>query len=195
MDANPAICDHVHLPVQSGSNRVLAAMDRLYTRDDYMRRIEWLKTARRKYALTTDIIVGFPGETEQDFEETLQLLDEVQYASLFSFKYSPRPNTAALERCDRIPEDEKQRRLLIVQEKQRAIQILNNAQLIGGIQEVLVEGRHQALGQWIGRTSCNRTLNFTHPDSDAQDLNGSYLSVRVTRSGPNSLVGESVSVV
>jgi tRNA-2-methylthio-N6-dimethylallyladenosine synthase len=198
MDANPAICDHVHLPVQSGSTRVLAAMDRLYTRDDYMRRIEWIKSARRSYALTTDIIVGFPGETEKDFEETLQLLDEVQYASLFSFKYSPRPNTAALEMGDRIPEDEKQRRLIVLQEKQRAIQIRNNARLIGGIQEVLVEGRHQSLGQWIGRTSCNRTLNFTHYDSGTaaaptQDLNGAYLPVRVTRSGPNSLVGESVS--
>jgi tRNA-2-methylthio-N6-dimethylallyladenosine synthase len=171
-------------------------MDRLYTRDDYMRRIEWLKTARRQYALTTDIIVGFPGETEQDFHATLQLLDEVQYASLFSFKYSPRPNTAALEMGDRIPEDEKQRRLLILQEKQRAIQIRNNAGLIGGIQEVLVEGRHQSLGQWIGRTSCNRTLNFTHHDPDStRDLNGSYRPVRVTRSGPNSLVGESVTVV
>src|SRR5450432_3971857 len=194
MDANPAICDHVHLPVQSGSTRLLAAMDRLYTRDDYMRRIDWIKTARRKYSITTDIIVGFPGETEQDFEETLRLLDEVQYASLFSFKYSPRPNTAALEMSGRIPEEEKQRRLIILQEKQRAIQIRNNAELIGGIQEVLVEGRHQSLGQWIGRTSCNRTLNFTHYDpGSTRDLNGSYLPVRVTRSGPNSLVGESVS--
>jgi tRNA-2-methylthio-N6-dimethylallyladenosine synthase len=85
MDANPVICDHVHLPVQSGSSRVLAAMDRLYTRDEYMRRIEWLKSARRPYALTTDIIVGFPGETEEDFEETLALMDEVEYDSMFSF--------------------------------------------------------------------------------------------------------------
>jgi len=195
MDANPAICDHVHLPVQSGSSRVLASMDRLYSRDDYMRRIEWIRNARRNYALTTDIIVGFPGETERDFEETLQLLDEVQYASLFSFKYSPRPNTAALAMSDPVPDEEKQRRLLVLQEKQRAIQIRNNAELIGGIREVLVEGRHQALGQWIGRTSCNRTLNFTHYDAAAADLDGTYHPVRVTRSGPNSLVGESVTVV
>ncbi len=113
MDANPAICDHVHLPVQSGSSRVLAAMDRLYTRDEYMRRIEWIKNAKRRYSLTTDIIVGFPGETDADFQQTLDLLDEVQYDSLFSFKYSPRPNTAALAMEDRIPEEEKQRRLLI----------------------------------------------------------------------------------
>jgi len=195
MDSNEVLCDHVHLPVQSGSSKVLAAMDRLYTRDEYMRRIEWLKTARRRYALTTDIIVGFPGETERDFQDTLDLLDEVQYDSLFSFKYSPRPNTAALAMEDRVAEDEKQRRLIVVQEKQRAIQIRRNAELIGGIQEVLVEGRHQALGQWIGRTSCNRTLNFTHPDIGETSLVGQYLPVRVTRSGPNSLVGESATVV
>jgi tRNA-2-methylthio-N6-dimethylallyladenosine synthase len=195
MDANPVLCDHVHLPVQSGSSRVLAAMDRLYTRDEYMRRIEWLKNAGRKYSLTTDIIVGFPGETEQDFQQTLDLLDQVQYDSLFSFKYSPRPNTAALTMEDRIPEEEKQRRLLTLQEKQRAIQIRRNAELIGSIQEVMVEGRNQALGQWIGRTSDNRTLNFSHPDTNGNSLVGAYLPVRVTRSGPNSLVGESVCVV
>src|SRR5919197_1478727 len=105
MDANAALWAHIHLPVQSGSTRVLAAMDRLYTRDDYMRRIEWLKNARRRYSLTTDIIVGFPGETEEDFRQTLDLLDEVQYDSLFSFKYSPRPNTSALEMTDRVAEE------------------------------------------------------------------------------------------
>jgi tRNA-2-methylthio-N6-dimethylallyladenosine synthase len=189
MDANPVLCDHVHLPVQSGSSRVLAAMDRLYTRDEYMRRIDWLKRARRQYSITTDIIVGFPGETESDFQKTLDLLDEVQYDSLFSFKYSPRPNTAAVSMQDAVPDEEKQRRLLIVQEKQRAIQIRRNAELIGRVQEVMVEGRHESLGQWIGRTSSNRTLNFTHPGGD---LVGKYLPVQVTRSGPNSLVGEAV---
>ena len=191
MDANPVLCDHVHLPVQSGSSRVLASMDRLYTRDEYMRRIEWLKTARRKYSITTDIIVGFPGETDNDFEDTLALLDEVRYDSLFSFKYSPRPNTAALAMPNAIPEDEKQRRLVILQEKQRAIQIQRNAELIGGVQEVMIEGRNQALGQWIGRTTSNRPLNFTHA-APAQPAIGQYMKVRVTRSGPNSLVGESV---
>ncbi len=195
MDANPVLCDHVHLPVQSGSSKVLASMDRLYTRDEYMRRIEWLKAARRSYSITTDIIVGFPGETEKDFEATLTLLDEVEYDSLFSFKYSPRPNTAALRLEDQVPEEERQRRLAIVQEKQRAIQIRRNAALIGSVKEVLVEGNNLALGQWIGRTSDNRTLNFTHPEDGAAALIGQYLVVRVTRSGPNSLVGESVTVV
>jgi tRNA-2-methylthio-N6-dimethylallyladenosine synthase len=193
MDSNPVLCDHVHLPVQSGSSRVLAAMDRLYTRDEYMRRIDWLKSAKRSYAITTDIIVGFPGETDEDFAQTLDLLDEVQYDSLFSFKYSPRPNTSAVRMADAIPDEEKQRRLLILQERQRAIQIRRNADLIGAVEEVLVEGRHAGLGQWIGRTSSNRTLNFTHPDTNGTDLVGSYLPVRVTRSGPNSLVGEAVA--
>jgi tRNA-2-methylthio-N6-dimethylallyladenosine synthase len=192
IDAQPVVCDHVHLPVQSGSNRILNAMDRLYTRDEYMRRIEWLKNARRKIAITTDIIVGFPGETEADFNETLALLDTVEYDSLFSFKYSPRPNTAALAMGDKVPEEEKTRRLTVVQERQRAIQMRRNSETIGTVQEVLVEGRNQALGQWIGRTSQNRTLNFLHSDSSGEELIGRYLSVRVTRAGPNSLVGESV---
>lgn len=192
MDANPAICNHVHLPVQSGSSRVLAGMQRLYTRAQYMQRIEWLKRARRDMALSTDIIVGFPGETERDFEETLSLLDEVQYDSIFSFKYSPRPNTSALAMGDQIPDEEKGRRLTVLQEKQRAIQIRRNSDLVGRVEEVLVEGRNQSLGQWIGRTSQNRTLNFSHPENGS--LLGKYLDVLVTRSGPNSLVGESVPV-
>jgi tRNA-2-methylthio-N6-dimethylallyladenosine synthase len=192
IDSDPVLCDHVHLPVQSGSSRMLNAMDRLYTRDEYMRRIDWLKSARRNIAITTDIIVGFPGETEADFNETLALLDQVEYDSLFSFKYSPRPNTAALAMGDKVPEEEKTRRLMIVQERQRAIQIRRNAAAVGMVQEVLVEGRNQALGQWIGRTSQNRTLNFGADGAGDENLIGQYLDVRVTRAGPNSLVGESV---
>src|SRR5437016_14102887 len=97
IDAVPALCDHVHLPVQSGSTRVLDAMQRLYTREQYLERIAWIKAARREISLTTDIIVGFPGETESEFQETLSLLDEVQYDGIFGFKYSPRPNTPALK--------------------------------------------------------------------------------------------------
>ncbi|PYT22956.1 MAG: tRNA (N6-isopentenyl adenosine(37)-C2)-methylthiotransferase MiaB [Acidobacteria bacterium] len=192
IDANSVLCDHVHLPVQSGSTRLLRLMDRLYTRDEYLRRIEWLKNARRDISITTDIIVGFPGETEQDFGETVSLLDQVEYDSIFGFKYSRRPNTAALAMGDQIPEEEKTRRLMIVQEKQRAIQIRRNSETIGSVQEVLVEGRNQALGQWIGRTSQNRTLNFVRSVADSEALIGTYLPVRVTRAGPNSLVGESM---
>jgi len=195
MDSNPVICNHVHLPVQSGSSRMLASMQRLYTRDEYMQRIAWIKNSRRNMALTTDIIVGFPGETEADFEETLKLLDEVQYDSLFSFKYSPRPNTAALAMEDKISEEETTRRIMIVNERQRAIQIRRNSDLIGRVEEVLVEGHNHATGQWIGRTSQNRTLNFTHPENGEASLAGRYMDVRVTRSGPNSLAGESVGNV
>jgi tRNA-2-methylthio-N6-dimethylallyladenosine synthase len=169
-------------------------MQRLYTRDQYMERISWMRNARRPISITSDIIVGFPGETEQDFEETLGLLDEVRYDGIFSFKYSQRPNTAALALCDHIPEEEKSRRLTIVQEKQRAIQIRQNADLIGAIEEVNVEGRHEALGLWAGRTSRNRTLNFTHSGPEtAEQFIGRYVNVRVTRGGPNSLAGESVN--
>jgi tRNA-2-methylthio-N6-dimethylallyladenosine synthase len=192
IDENPALCNHVHLPVQSGSSRMLDAMQRLYTREEYMRRIEWMKRARRPIAITTDIIVGFPGETEEDFEATLALLEEVQYDSIFGFKYSRRPNTAALALEDQIPEDEKVRRLAVVQEKQRAIQVLRNAAYVGAVEECLVEGFNRATGQWIGRTSQNKTLNFLRPGSD-EDLAGRYVDVRVTRAGPNSLAGECVN--
>jgi tRNA-2-methylthio-N6-dimethylallyladenosine synthase len=187
IDSNPNLCNHVHLPVQSGSSRVLEAMVRLYTRDQYMEKMAWIKSARRPIAITSDIIVGFPGETEKDFEDTLSLLDEIQYDSIFSFKYSPRPNTAALQMHDHVPEEEKSRRLTIVQEKQRAIQIRRNAELIGAVEEVNVEGFH-------ARTSRNRTLNFTHAGPEnVEELMGKYVHVRVTRGGPNSLAGETVN--
>lgn len=190
IDSNPNLCNHVHLPVQSGSSKVLAAMQRLYTRDDYMRRIEWMKNAKRQIAITTDIIVGFPGETEKDFEETLDLLDEVEYDSLFSFKYSQRPNTSALLLENKIPEEEITRRIQILLERQRALQLRRNSELLGTVEEVNVEGRHTALGQWIGRTSRNQTLNFSGRDSE--QLVGRYVNARVLRAGPNSLVGEAV---
>jgi len=192
IEENPALCNHVHLPVQSGSTRVLEAMQRLYTREEYMRRIEWMKGARRPIAITTDIIVGFPGETEADFDATLALLDEVEYDSIFSFKYSRRPNTPALALGDQIPEEEKGRRLSILQERQRAIQIRRNAGYLGMVEECLVEGFNKATGQWIGRTSQNKTLNFLSVGS-SEELTGYYVPVRVTRAGPNSLAGERVN--
>jgi tRNA-2-methylthio-N6-dimethylallyladenosine synthase len=197
IDENPVLCNHVHLPVQSGSTRVLNRMQRLYSREDYMRRIEWMKSARRNISITTDIIVGFPGETEADFEETLRLLEQVQYDSLFSFKYSRRPNTPALALEDQVSEEEKTRRLSILQELQRTIQVRRNSELVGTIEEAFVEGYNQATGQWIGRTTQNRILNFTHPEhagpKEGETLAGRYWSVRVTRAGPNSLAGEAVS--
>jgi tRNA-2-methylthio-N6-dimethylallyladenosine synthase len=201
IDSNPSLCNHVHLPVQSGSTRMLDAMQRLYTREEYMQRIAWIKAARRPIAITSDIIVGFPGETEADFEATLGLLTEVEYDSVFAFKYSRRPNTPALALGDQIPEEEKVRRLAVVQEHQRQIQIRRNAAYVGAVEECLVEGFNKATGQWIGRTSQYKTLNFLHPaagdNSVGQDslagpsgLLGQYVDVRVTRSGANSLAGE-----
>lgn len=192
IDSNPSLCDHVHLPVQSGSSRILEGMQRLYTREQYMQRISWIKSAKRSIAISTDIIVGFPGETEADFEETLGLLDAVQYDSIFSFKYSRRPNTPALDLDDQIPEEEKVRRLAIVQEHQRSIQIRNNAAHVGRVEECMVEGFNRATGQWMGKTSQNKPLNFLHHASGL-NLAGQYVEVRVTRSGPNSLAGESVN--
>jgi len=196
IDESPSLCNHIHLPVQSGSTQVLTAMDRQYTRDEYMRRIEWMKNARRSIAITTDIIVGFPGETERDFEQTLDLLEQVEFESMFVFKYSKRPNTAALQYEDHVPEEEKTRRLLIVQEKQRAIQIRRNADYVGRIEEVHVEGYNKATAQWIGRTTQHKTLNFIddlHEPGNGRTLVGKYLDVLITRAGPNSLAGESVA--
>ncbi len=191
IDAVPTLCDHVHLPVQSGSDRVLNAMQRLYTREQYLERIAWMKSAKRQISITSDIIVGFPGETEKDFSETLSLLDEVGYDSVFTFKYSPRPNTPSLALDDAIPDQEKSRRLEVVMARQKEIQIARYKKYIGTIQEVMVEGRNEARGQWIGRTSQNKTLNFTAPEPSAPQI-GSYVQVRATTSFPNSLLGEMV---
>jgi tRNA-2-methylthio-N6-dimethylallyladenosine synthase len=197
IDENPTLCDHVHLPVQSGSTEVLSRMQRLYTRDEYMRRIEWMKKAKRDIAITTDIIVGFPGETEADFNQTLRLLTEVGYDSVFIFKYSQRPNTSALQLEDHIPEEEKTRRWTVLQEHQRALQMRRNARYVGTLREVHVEGFNVATGQWIGRTSQNKTLNFGCSELPAplegRSLVGEYLDVLVTRAGPNSLAGDRVS--
>ncbi len=189
VDAIPALCDHFHLPVQSGSNRILRAMLRTYTREEYLEKISWVRAARRPISMTSDIIVGFPGETEADFEDSLTLLDAVGYDGVFSFKYSPRPNTSASTMPDAIPEQEKSRRLAVLQDRQRFIQKARNEKLIGGSFEVLVDSRHAARDQWAGRSTSNRVLNFTSPH---QDLLGQYVQVKVTRAGPNSLAGEQV---
>jgi tRNA-2-methylthio-N6-dimethylallyladenosine synthase len=191
IDAVPTLCDHVHLPVQSGSDRVLNAMQRLYTREQYLERIAWMRSAKRQISITSDIIVGFPGETEEDFAETLSLLDEVGYDAVFTFKYSPRPNTPSLALEDAIPDEEKARRLEVLMATQREIQIARYKKYIGTIIEVMVEGRNEARGQWIGRTSQNKTLNFTAPELATPKL-GSYVPVKATASFPNSLVGEMV---
>jgi tRNA-2-methylthio-N6-dimethylallyladenosine synthase len=191
IDAVPTLCDHVHLPVQSGSTRVLNAMQRFYTRDQYLERIAWMRAARREIAITTDVMVGFPGESEADFAETLSLLDEVGFDGVFSFKYSPRPNTPALSLEDAIPVEEKASRLEVLMAKQKEIQIAKNKKYLGVISEVMVEGHNANRGQWAGRTSQNKIVNFTAPDSAGPKV-GTYAQVVVTASFPNSLAGELV---
>jgi tRNA-2-methylthio-N6-dimethylallyladenosine synthase len=191
IDATPTLCDHVHLPVQSGSSRVLDAMQRLYSREQYLERISWMKSARREISLTTDVIVGFPGETESDFEQTLTLLDQVEYDGVFSFKYSPRPNTPAIGLEDAIPDAEKSRRLAVLMERQRDIQKRRSQRHLGQTIEVMVEGRNENRGQWIGRTSQNKVMNFT-VQPGILPVVGGYATVRVVASFPNSLVGEMV---
>jgi tRNA-2-methylthio-N6-dimethylallyladenosine synthase len=192
MDETPILCDHVHLPVQSGSTRLLEIMQRLYTREQYLERVSWVKAANRELSLTTDMIVGFPGETEADFADTLSLLDEVGFDSVFAFKYSPRPNTPALKYADAIPEEVKSRRLAILMEKQRAIQVIRNRRHGGKILEVMVERKNEAAKQWAGRTSQNLVLNFAAPPGCNPEL-GSYVDTRVTATFPNSLAGELVA--
>ena len=192
IESVPTLCDHVHLPVQSGSTRVLHAMQRLYNREQYLERIAWMKSAKREISITTDVIVGFPGETEADFEETLSLLDEVGYDGIFAFKYSPRPNTPALHLADPISEQEKSRRLAVLQDKQKQIQMHRNQRHVGQTVEVMVEGKNELRGQWVGRSSQNKVLNFTVQPGGPYPAIGGYARVRTTTSFPNSLLGEMV---
>jgi len=191
IDAVPALCDHVHLPVQSGSTRILKAMNREYTREEYLERIAWIKSARRPISLSTDVIVGFPGETAEDLAQTMDLLNEVEYDCVFGFKYSGRPNTPALTMIDSIPETEKATRLQVVLDRQREIQRVNYAKHLGQIVEVMVEGVNPARGQIIGRSSQNKPVNFTctQPIAPAP---GNYVQVKITATHPNSLVVEAV---
>jgi tRNA-2-methylthio-N6-dimethylallyladenosine synthase len=191
LDAVPTLCDHVHLPVQSGSSAILKAMNREYTREWYLERISWIKAAKRSLSMTTDIIVGFPGETEADFEDTATLLDAVGYDAIFAFKYSPRPNTPAITMADSIPDAVKVERLQRLLDRQRELQRISYERHLGEVMEVMVEGHNRQRGQVIGRSSQNKTVNFT----TAQPIlpaPGAYLPVRITQTFPNSLVGEAI---
>ena len=191
IDATPTLCDHVHLPVQSGSTAVLRAMAREYTRDWYLERISWIKAARRDISLTSDIIVGFPGETEADLEDTATLLDAVGYDAIFAFKYSPRPNTPAVSMADSISEDVKAERLKVLLDRQREIQRVNYGRHLDQVMEVMVEGHNPQRAQVVGRSSQNKTVNFTVASPILPAL-GSYQTVRITQTFPNSLVGVSL---
>ncbi len=185
IDAHPALCDQIHLPVQSGSTSVLAKMGRGYTREAYLEEIRCIHNAKRAISVSTDIIVGFSGETDQDFAQTLSLLEEVEYDQVFAFKYSPRPRTPAASQGDSVPEQEKGKRLALLLERQREIQLRRNQALVDREFEVLVEDFQPRSGQAVGRTTSNRVINF----GGQPEWVGRYRQVRITSAGPNSLVG------
>jgi tRNA-2-methylthio-N6-dimethylallyladenosine synthase len=184
----PKVCRHLHLPVQSGSTRLLAAMRRRHTREQYLDLVDRLRSTLPDIALSTDMIVGFPGETSRDFQETLTLTRTVRYHSMFSFKYSPRPNTLALKRLpDDVPEDEKRDRIVALQALQKEIQGELYAASVGRVESVLVDSRSRRRDwELSGRTSGNTVVNF----SGAPDLIGQTVAVRITEANPNSLRGE-----
>jgi tRNA-2-methylthio-N6-dimethylallyladenosine synthase len=182
------VCRHLHLPVQSGSTRILSAMRRRHTREDYLALVERLRVAMPDIALSTDMIVGFPGETEEDFEATLSLTRAVRYHSMFSFKYSPRPNTLALKRLrDDVDETEKTRRIVALQQVQKEIQEALYGQAVGSVADVLVDSRSRRR-EWelSGRTSGNTVVNF----AGSPAWIGRTIPVRITAANPNSLKGE-----
>ena len=179
------LCEHIHLPVQSGSTRVLAAMHRGYSRSDYLERIGRLREACPDIAITTDIIVGFPGESETDFEQTLSLVREVGFDGAFSFKYSDRPGTAASRLSGKLPEEVKGRRLSELQALQEEITLAKNRLLAGSVQEVLVEGASKRGATLTGRTRSNRIVHFAGP----QELAGQLAQVRIEAAYSHSLKG------
>jgi len=184
----PKVCKHLHLPVQSGSSRVLARMRRRHTREEYLDLVARIRAAIPNVQLSTDMIVGFPGETEADFEETLSLTAAVGYHSIYSFKYSERPNTLASKRMpDDVTDEEKKRRIVALQSLQRSVQSNLFQRSIGTTQEVLVDAtsrRHE--WELTGRTSGNTVVNFPGPP----EWLGRMVGVTIRRAGPNSVWGE-----
>lgn len=187
------LCEHLHLPVQSGSDPVLQRMRRGYARGEYVERIQRLRDCCPEVALSTDIIVGFSGETEEEFEETLAILRELEYDEIFAFAYSPRPRTMAAK-CypDDVPEEVKRQRLRRAQELQHEISLRINRQRIGTTEEILIEGPSKLRrGQIMGRTRTNKVVNSA---GGAEGLIGAMVQVRVTGASANSLLGELITV-
>lgn len=187
----PQVCHHLHLPVQSGSDRVLARMRRGYTRSDYLGAVKRLRAAMPDFVLTTDVIVGFPGETEEDFEATRSLMREADFDNAFIFKYSPRPGTPAAAWEDDVSEQEKMRRNQVLLEDQDVRGLCANKRLIGTLQQVLAEGPSlRNAARWSGRTPGNKIVVF---DPKPELSAGSLVAVRVTRAAPQTLYGDLVS--
>jgi tRNA-2-methylthio-N6-dimethylallyladenosine synthase len=187
MVGNRNICRQIHLPLQSGSTAVLRRMNRGYTRDEYMARIDLLKETMPDISLSTDIIVGFPGETDGDFEETLRAIEDIGYANIFSFRYSPRPRTAAARMRDDVPPGVKRRRLIALQEEQKRIQLAANSLFVGREIKVLCVGEgRKGEGVLAGRNEGFQVVNFR----SASDVRGRFVDVRITGCGAYSLHGE-----
>ncbi|MDX1710897.1 MAG: tRNA (N6-isopentenyl adenosine(37)-C2)-methylthiotransferase MiaB, partial [Rhodovibrionaceae bacterium] len=182
----PALMPYLHLPVQSGSDRVLAAMNRRHTADDYRRIVERLRAARPDLALSGDFIVGFPGERDEDFAETLRLVTDVGYAQAYSFKYSPRPGTPASAVDDQVPETVKAERLAMLQELLGAQQMAFNRRHVGRSMPVLMERRGKKPGQIIGRSPYMQAVHVEAPPR----LIGEIVEVGIAEAHPNSLAGE-----
>jgi tRNA-2-methylthio-N6-dimethylallyladenosine synthase len=184
----PKICRHLHLPVQSGSTRILEAMRRRYSRDEYLDLVARVREMIPGVAISTDMIVGFPGETEADFNETMTLTGAVRYHSMFSFKYSPRPNTLADKRLpDDVPEPEKTRRIVALQALQREIQTAINERMVGTVEAVLIDaGSRRRDSEVSGRTSTNVVVNLP----GRTEWIGRTMPVRIERAGPHSVWGQ-----
>lgn len=183
------VCRQLHLPLQSGSDRILAAMNRQYTRAEYLDLIERLRTLMPEISLSTDLIVGFPGETEDDFEQTMDLLERIRFTNIFSFRYSPRPKTAAARLKDDVPEKTKIERLIRLQTRQKEIQLELNRRLIGQNIRVLCQGTSKKGQLYAGRNEGLQVVNFRSP----QDVSNQMVEVRITGVGPYSLRGELAS--
>jgi len=185
------LCPHIHLPFQAGANRILERMRRGYTREDYMALIQKLRTVKPDIAITSDVMVGFPGETDEDFEQTLDLVRRVRFDSLFSFKYSDRSGTAAHGMDHKIDEMTKTTRLRVLQTLQKSITLEKNKTLVGKCVHILVEGSSKRGQQLSGRTGSHKIVNLTNNKS----IIGSLVKVKVKRAFVNSLWGESVASV
>ena len=184
----PQVCRHLHLPVQSGSDRILGLMGRHYTRGEYLAAVKKLRDFDPEFSLTTDVIVGYPGETTEDFEETRSLMEEAGYENAFVFKYSPRPGTRAAALPDDVPKEEKERRDQVLLADQDARGLARNMRLVGTVREVLAEGpslRNEA--RWSGRESGNRIVIFENPGSVRP---GDVVRVKICRAAAQTLYGE-----
>jgi tRNA-2-methylthio-N6-dimethylallyladenosine synthase len=184
------LCEHLHLPLQSGSNRILAAMNRSYTREQYLGKVARLRHSIPGIGLSTDLIVGFPGETEADFQDTLELVQEVAFQQAFCFKYSPRRKTRAASLPDQVPEEVKAERLARLLDFQDRLTLEAYQRLVGQVQEVLVEGASKrSVEELSGRLRTNQVVNFSGP----QELVGQLVSVEITEAHPHSLKGRWVA--